>query len=407
MTGCRASSLRRSWLFVRLRRFSGRWRRGEASEPEDRRLRFRIGANLGDVVVHEEDVLGDAVNVAAGLQGLAPVGGVCLSRAVMDQIRRRVDVEAEPLGPTLVKTMPEPVDVGRRCRAGTRRRSRRLGRLRPIRRTRAPRSGWRRARWVGSAGTGRPARSSRGWKRLRPASRSPRAGPRSSSLFVKMRIGIARAFVAPACRNEHEPRTRHRSERDLWHGTRGWQLRDVRVVIVRPGGLSGLSRRTDHPAMIPYRKGGRSSVRVVFRSAMRPERVRRPRLPIDSVELGGSDQRSGDSRAHGAGAVRCACAGDFGLDRVEATRRSVASATGAWPPRAISRKRRRTASLTPAGRPRRASRRSGRSSSGSRGTCGGAPRTSPPGSPAPSPTAAARLRAPPRSGRARRDCASR
>lgn len=54
----------------------------EAAESEDRRLRFRVGVNLGDVVIDGDDVLGDAVNVAARLESLAPVGGLCVSRAV-------------------------------------------------------------------------------------------------------------------------------------------------------------------------------------------------------------------------------------------------------------------------------------------------------------------------------------
>ena len=85
----------------------------EASETEDRRLRFRIGINLGDVVIDGDDVLGDAVNVAARLESLAPHGGVCIGRAVFEQVGGRIDAVMTPLGPQAVKNLPEPVEVWR------------------------------------------------------------------------------------------------------------------------------------------------------------------------------------------------------------------------------------------------------------------------------------------------------
>src|SRR5215469_16996529 len=62
----------------------------EAGVPEDRRIRFRIGINLGDVIVEDDDIFGDGVNVAARLEGLAEPGGICISRMVRDQIRDRL-----------------------------------------------------------------------------------------------------------------------------------------------------------------------------------------------------------------------------------------------------------------------------------------------------------------------------
>ncbi len=85
----------------------------EAAEPEDRRLRFRIGVNLGDVVIDGDDVLGDAVNVAARLETLAPVGGLCIGRAVFEQARGRVAAEMTALGPQQVKNLPRPVEAWR------------------------------------------------------------------------------------------------------------------------------------------------------------------------------------------------------------------------------------------------------------------------------------------------------
>jgi len=61
----------------------------EPEVPEERRIRFRIGINLGDVIADEHDIFGDGVNVAARLEALAEPGGICISRVVRDQIRDR------------------------------------------------------------------------------------------------------------------------------------------------------------------------------------------------------------------------------------------------------------------------------------------------------------------------------
>ena len=84
-----------------------------AELPEDRRILFRISVNIGDVVVEGEDLLGDGVNVAARLESLAPPGGVCISCAVHEQIRGKIDAPLTALGPQNVKNIPEPIDVWR------------------------------------------------------------------------------------------------------------------------------------------------------------------------------------------------------------------------------------------------------------------------------------------------------
>jgi adenylate cyclase len=84
--------------------------RGTA-EPEDRRLRLRMGINVGDIIIDGEDILGDGVNIAARLEPLAPAGGVCISRAVYEQVRGKVDVELTAIGPQRLKNIPEPVDI--------------------------------------------------------------------------------------------------------------------------------------------------------------------------------------------------------------------------------------------------------------------------------------------------------
>src|SRR6516225_6585173 len=58
--------------------------------PEDQRVSFRIGVNLGDVIVEPEDIFGDGVNIAARLEALAEPGGICISRMVRDQIRDKL-----------------------------------------------------------------------------------------------------------------------------------------------------------------------------------------------------------------------------------------------------------------------------------------------------------------------------
>jgi adenylate cyclase len=83
----------------------------EPSEPEERRIRFRIGVNLGDVIVEEHDIFGDGVNVAARLEGLAEAGGICISRMVRDQIRDKLPYQFEDLGEQSVKNIARPVRV--------------------------------------------------------------------------------------------------------------------------------------------------------------------------------------------------------------------------------------------------------------------------------------------------------
>jgi len=81
----------------------------EAAMPEDRRIRFRIGINLGDVIAEEDDIFGDGVNVAARLEALAEPGGICISRVVRDQVRDKLDIAFEDLGEQQVKNIARPV----------------------------------------------------------------------------------------------------------------------------------------------------------------------------------------------------------------------------------------------------------------------------------------------------------
>ena len=77
--------------------------------PEVRRLEFRIGIHLGDIIVEGEDIYGDGVNVAARLEGMADPGGICLSQQAFDQIETKLDHPVEDLGPQTVKNISRPV----------------------------------------------------------------------------------------------------------------------------------------------------------------------------------------------------------------------------------------------------------------------------------------------------------
>jgi adenylate cyclase len=82
-----------------------------ASVPIDRRMEFRIGVNIGDVIVEGDDIFGDGVNVAARLESLAEPGGVCISGDAYRQIRNRLDLSVTDLGEQQLKNIAEPVQV--------------------------------------------------------------------------------------------------------------------------------------------------------------------------------------------------------------------------------------------------------------------------------------------------------
>ena len=78
----------------------------------DHPITFRIGVNLGDVVIDGDDIHGDGVNVAARLEGLAPPGGICISDSVHEQVRDRLDLRFEDMGEQTVKISRGPFAPG-------------------------------------------------------------------------------------------------------------------------------------------------------------------------------------------------------------------------------------------------------------------------------------------------------
>jgi TolB-like protein/class 3 adenylate cyclase len=82
-----------------------------AGTPPEKRIEFRAGINLGDVIAEADDIFGDGVNVAARLEALAEPGGICVSRVVRDQVRDKLDFSFEDLGEQSVKNIARPVRV--------------------------------------------------------------------------------------------------------------------------------------------------------------------------------------------------------------------------------------------------------------------------------------------------------
>jgi TolB-like protein/class 3 adenylate cyclase len=81
--------------------------------PADRRIEFRVGINLGDIIIDGDDIYGDGVNVAARLEALAEANGICISRVVHDQVRDKLDLAFEDLGERQLKNIARPVRVFR------------------------------------------------------------------------------------------------------------------------------------------------------------------------------------------------------------------------------------------------------------------------------------------------------
>ena len=78
-------------------------------DAEDRRITFRVGINIGDVIVESHDIFGGGVNIAARLESIAEPGGICISASAHDQVRRKVSVEFAGLGEQNLKNIDRPV----------------------------------------------------------------------------------------------------------------------------------------------------------------------------------------------------------------------------------------------------------------------------------------------------------
>src|SRR5215468_1698022 len=90
-----------------------------AEVPLDRRVEFRIGINLGEVVVEGEEIYGEGVNIAVRLEGLAAAGGICISDVVYQQLKNKLVLTYEDLGPQTLKNIAELVRVYRVAEPGS------------------------------------------------------------------------------------------------------------------------------------------------------------------------------------------------------------------------------------------------------------------------------------------------
>ena len=139
-----------------------------AGLPPERRIDFRIGIHLGDVVEEADgDLMGDGVNIAARIEGICAPGAICLSEDAYRQVKGRLDLAVSDLGPTQLKNIAEPIRLvlARSRRAGQREGPRRLQRPKnPPRRAsrssscRSPISAAARSRSISSTGSRRASR---------------------------------------------------------------------------------------------------------------------------------------------------------------------------------------------------------------------------------------------------------
>src|SRR3954447_5916645 len=85
--------------------------RQNAGLPQDKRVEFRIGIHVGDIIIDDDDIFGDGVNIAARLEGIAVPGGVCLSDDAWRQIRGKIDAAFENIGKQTLKNIAEPMQA--------------------------------------------------------------------------------------------------------------------------------------------------------------------------------------------------------------------------------------------------------------------------------------------------------
>src|ERR1700730_10987311 len=84
-----------------------------ATVPAEQRIEFRIGINLGDIIIEEGDIFGDGVNIAARLEGIAEPGGICISDDAFRQVRGKIEAEFADIGEQSLKNIARPMRVYR------------------------------------------------------------------------------------------------------------------------------------------------------------------------------------------------------------------------------------------------------------------------------------------------------
>ena len=94
-------------------KFSAPWSKQNGSVPQNKRIEFRIGIHVGDIIVDDNDIFGDGVNIAARLEGIAEPGGICVSDDAQRQIRGKIELAFDDMGPQSLKNIAEPMRVWR------------------------------------------------------------------------------------------------------------------------------------------------------------------------------------------------------------------------------------------------------------------------------------------------------
>ena len=80
-----------------------------AARPDNRRIEFRIGIHVGDIIIDDNDIFGDGVNIAARLEGIAEPGGVCMSDDAYRQVRGKIEMACDDMGLQALKNIAEPI----------------------------------------------------------------------------------------------------------------------------------------------------------------------------------------------------------------------------------------------------------------------------------------------------------
>jgi adenylate cyclase len=80
-----------------------------AAVPQDKRIEFRIGIHVGDIIIDDNDIFGDGVNIAARLEGIAERGGICISSSAHDQVRDKLELQFIDLGEQTLKNIARPI----------------------------------------------------------------------------------------------------------------------------------------------------------------------------------------------------------------------------------------------------------------------------------------------------------
>src|SRR5437762_100396 len=84
-----------------------------ADVPQEVRIEFRIGIHVGDIIIDDNDIFGDGVNIAARLEAIAEPGGICLSNDAYRQVRGKVNIVCDDMGPQALKNIAEPMQASR------------------------------------------------------------------------------------------------------------------------------------------------------------------------------------------------------------------------------------------------------------------------------------------------------